>query len=86
MALSENYESYSYYVLTHYSNCGKIEKGNFYRPIQRPKIHYGKIEKGNFYRPIQRPKIHSKIEENSCDLIHADRNKKTVILGPPPIV
>ena len=67
MALSENYESYCYYVLTHYSN-------------------YGKIEKGNFYRPIQRPKIHSKIEENSCDLIHADRNKKTVILGPPPIV
>ena len=67
MALSENYESYCYYVLTHYSN-------------------YGKIEKGNFYRPIQRPEIHSKIEENSCDLIHADRNKKTVILGPPPIV
>ena len=67
MALSENYESYCYYVLTHYSN-------------------YGKIEKVNFYRPIQRPKIHSKIEENSCDLIHADRNKKTVILGPPPIV
>ena len=31
MALSENYESYCYYVLTHYSNYGKLEKeGNFY--------------------------------------------------------
>ena len=66
--LSENYESYCYYVLTHYN-------------------HYGKIEKeGNFYHTIQRPKIHSKIEENSCDLIHADRNKKTVILMPPSSV
>ena len=68
MALSENYESYCYYVLTHCSNYGKLEK------------------ESNFYHPIQRPKIHSKIEENSCDLIHADRNKKTVILRPPPIV
>ena len=26
MALSENYESYCYYVLTHYTNYGKLEK------------------------------------------------------------
>ena len=68
MALSENYESYCYYVLTHYSNYGKLEK------------------EGNFYHSIQWPKIHSKIEENFCDLIHAERNKKTVILMPPPSV
>ena len=38
--LSENYESYCYYVLTHYRNYGKLEEeGNFYNPIQRPKIH-----------------------------------------------
>ena len=49
--------------------------------------NYGKLEKeGNFYHPIKGPKIHSKIEENSCDLIHTDRNKKTVILMPPPSV
>ena len=49
--------------------------------------HYGKLEKeGNFYHSIQRPKIHSKIEENACNLIHADRNKKTVILMAPPSV
>ena len=65
MALSENYESYCFYVLTHSSNYGKLEK------------------EGNFYHLIQRPKIHSKIEVNACDLIHADRNKKTVILMPP---
>ena len=40
MALSENYESYCYYVLTHYSNYGKLDKeSNFYHPIQRQKIH-----------------------------------------------
>ena len=61
MELNENYESYCYYVLTHYSNYGKPEK------------------EGNIYHHIQRLKIHSKIEENSCDLIHADRNKKTYI-------
>ena len=44
MALSENYESYCYYVLTHCSNYGKLEKeSNFYYPIQRSKIH-SKIE------------------------------------------
>ena len=68
MALGENYESYCYYVLTHYSNYGKLEK------------------EINFYHPIQRPEIHSKIEEDSCDLIHADRNKKTVILRTPASV
>ena len=46
MALSENYESYCYYVLTHYSNYGKLEKGHFYHPIQRPKIH-SKIEENS---------------------------------------
>ena len=49
--------------------------------------HYGKLEKvGNYYHSIQRPKIHSKNEQNACNLIHADRNKKTVILMPPPSV
>ena len=49
--------------------------------------HYGKLEKeGNYYHSIQRPKIHSKIEENACNLIHAGRNKKTVILMAPPSV
>ena len=43
--------------------------------------HYGKLEKGNFYHSIQRPKIHSKIEENACNLIHGDRNKKSYING-----
>ena len=38
MALSENYESYCYYVLIHYSYYGKLEKeSNFYHPIQRQK-------------------------------------------------
>ena len=66
MALSENYESYCIYVLTHYSYCGKLEKVIIITPIQRPKIH-------------------TKVED-SCDLIHADRNRKTVILMPPPCV
>ena len=38
MALSENYESYCYYVLIHYSYYGKLEKeSNFYHPIQLQK-------------------------------------------------
>ena len=49
--------------------------------------HYGKLKKeGNYYHSIQRPKIHSKIEQNACNLIHADRNGKTVILMAPPSV
>ena len=48
--------------------------------------NYGKLEKEGNYHSIQRPKMHSKIKENACNLIHADRNKKTVILMAPPSV
>ena len=38
MASIENYESYTA-ILAHYNHYRKLEKGNYYHPIQRSKIH-----------------------------------------------